>query len=225
MRRVAVLSHRDVAHELGHLGTWLDDRGDEVIRVFREDDPTLPSGDLLVALGSPDSVALGHCRTPAEREIAFVEAWLASGRPYVGICFGAQTLARATGGAVHRMPATYRAYTALDHDVLDHDVNQSVASCLGGRWAVWHEDAIVAPDAAVRAAHLPHADAVFRVGRAWGLQPHVEFTSAIVERLARTVSVPETDWRGLWEGLRDDEEGHRTRAWSLFDAIVSDLDA
>lgn len=242
MPQVLVLSHEAVAAELGHLGSWLEDRGHSVTRVYRETSPSLPDADLLVALGSPSSVAEGHCAAPAAREIAMVESWVTSGRPYLGICFGAQTLARATGGSVRRMSSTFRAYTALDVSapVVARAVEPSAPSLdLSGRWAVWHEDAITAPRHAECLAALDRrdsqpaadgkgseasrvasrADMVFRIGDAWGLQPHIEFTSAIVERLARTVKVPDVDWRDLWEGLRDDEEGHRSRAWSVLDAV------
>lgn len=224
MRRVLVLSHEEVAAELGHLGTWLEDRGHSVTRAYREAMTSLPDADLLIALGSPTSVADGHCAAPAAREIAMVESWVATGRPYMGICFGAQTLARATGGSVRRMASTFRAYTTLDRAVPESD--QLVD--LSGRWAVWHEDAITAPRTAKVVADLEHrdpqlglfgADMVFRVGDAWGLQPHVEFTSRIVERLARQVGVPDADWRALWEGLRDDEDDHRRRAWTILDVV------
>lgn len=247
MSRVLVLSHEAVAAELGHLGSWLEDRGHSVTRVYRETSPSLPDADVLVALGSPSSVAEGHCAAPAAREIALVDSWVTTGRPYLGICFGAQTLARATGGSVRRMSSTFRSYTALD--VSERDVPALVVAGavepsarsldLSGRWAVWHEDAITAPRHAERLAVLDRADSqpvvdghgsaaspvtsradmVFRIGDAWGLQPHIEFTSTIVERLARTVKVPEAAWRDLWEGLRDDEDGHRSRAWSVLDAV------
>ncbi len=210
MRSFAVLSHRDVAAELGHIGSWFEERDASVLRIFREDEPDLPDVDALIVLGSPCSVAEGHCLAPARREIEFVRTWIADDRPYLGVCFGAQALARAAGGSVSRMPTTFRAYTELVTETPE----------LSGRWAVWHEDAISAPTSA--SARLPHADAAFRVGRAWGVQPHVEFTSDIVERLARTVNVDESNWRTLWSDLRDDEVGHRSRAHALLDAIFGE---
>lgn len=210
MARIAVLSHRDIAHELGNFGTWLETRSWSLERVYREDSPSLPSADALVVLGSPTSVADGHCAAPAAKEIAWVGEWLASGRPYLGICFGAQVLARALGGSVSRMADTYRSFTSFS------DVGEPA---LDDRWAVWHEDAITAPSDADLMARLPHADAAFRVDAAWGVQPHIEFTAPIVERLGRRFGVDEEKWRSLWDELRFAEDDHRGRAHRLLDRV------
>lgn len=210
MTTFAVLSHRDVAAELGHLGTWLEARNTRVSRLFREDSLQIPDADALIVLGSPTSVAEGHCQTAARQEIELVASWIADDRPFLGVCFGAQALACAAGGSVRRMDRTFRAYTEVETEHPN----------LEGRWAVWHEDAISAPGEAI--ASLPHADAAFRVGRAWGVQPHVEFTSDIVERLARAFGVDDSAWRGLWESLRDDEDGHERRTHRLLDEIFPD---
>ena len=210
MTTFAVLSHRDVAAELGHLGTWLEARNTRVSRLFREDSLQIPDADALIVLGSPTSVAEGHCQTAARQEIELVASWIADDRPFLGVCFGAQALACAAGGSVRRMDHTFRAYTEVETEHPN----------LEGRWAVWHEDAISAPGEAI--ASLPHADAAFRVGRAWGVQPHVEFTSDIVERLARAFGVDDSAWRGLWESLRDDEDGHERRTHRLLDEIFPD---
>lgn len=210
MTRVAVLSHRDVAHELGNLGTWIEERGWTLQRLFREDSPPIPDADALVVLGSPTSVAGGYCAPPAEREIEWVAQWVASDRPFLGICFGAQVLARVHGGSVRRMDHTYRSFSCLA------DVGEEA---LGGSWAVWHEDAISAPPTARRLASMPHADAAFRVGAAWGVQPHIEFTADIVERLARAFGVEDDKWRALWSDLRDAEDDHRIRSHALLDRV------
>ena len=39
MSTIAILAHRDVAHELGHLGDWCEARGHRVSRLVREDAP------------------------------------------------------------------------------------------------------------------------------------------------------------------------------------------
>ena len=214
--RAIVLSHRGVADELGHIGEWLSDSGMSIDRVYREDDPKIPDGDLLVVLGSPNSVASGHCLPPAQAEIEAVRAWVAADRPYVGVCFGAQVLARAFGGSVSRMGRTYREY-------IDFETAQGAPSVLEGRWAVWHEDAITAPSEAEVLARLPHADTVFRIGRAWGLQPHVEFDATIVRNLGDVVGIPEEQWLPLHRALSDDDAGHASRSRALLDHIAAEI--
>ena len=172
-------------------------------------------GDLLISLGSPSSVAEGHMGSEAAAEVELVTDWVSTGRPFIGVCFGAQVLARALGGSVRRMPTTFRAYRSVE-------IGPTAPSGLDGRWAVWHEDAITAPTGSEVLATLPHADAVFRNGRAWGVQPHIEFDSSIVRRLAETMSVPAGEWESLYEDLRADDSGHAHRSAALLDAMSGD---
>lgn len=215
--RAVVLSHRQVAAELGHIGDWLAEKGFGVERVHREDAPTVPDADLLVVLGSPNSVATGHCEPPALAEIELVKDWVERGRPYVGICFGAQVLARALGGSVRRMDATYRAFAEVD-------CADEAPPELSGKWVLWHEDSITAPPDAQVLARVPHADVAFRQGNAVGLQPHIEFDSEIVERLARIVNIADDEWRPLRDALEREEANHASRARSLLDAVWLSFD-
>jgi GMP synthase (glutamine-hydrolysing) len=215
--RAVVLSHRQVAAELGHIGDWLTEKGFGVERVHREDAPAVPDADLLVVLGSPNSVATGHCEPPALTEIALVKDWVERGRPYVGICFGAQVLARALGGSVRRMDTTYRAFAEVD-------CADEAPPELSGKWVLWHEDAITAPPDARVLARVPHADVAFRRGNAIGLQPHIEFDSEIVERLARIVNIADDEWRPLRDALEREDANHATRARSLLDAVWLSFD-
>lgn len=216
MPAAVILSHRAVAHETGHIGSWLESNDYEVIHVYREDpDVGLKSveGDVLFALGSPNSVATGFCLEPARSEIDLVSDWVSSGRAYVGVCFGAQVLACALGGSVHRMDVTYRAYGEM---VLSNEAPDACA----GSWAVWHEDAIRAPSQAQVLARLPHADTIFRVGNAWGIQPHIEFTSGIVQRLAEAFEVGSADVIKLHDDLRRNEVDHARRTHDLLTHIL-----
>ena len=219
MKRAVVLSHREVAHELGNIGSWFELRGYEVVNMYREDSPVSlenVGGDILFVLGSPNSVADGYCLAPAQHEIELVRRWVSSSRPYIGICFGAQVLACALGGSVRRMDQTFRAFTEMTLAPSAPDVVQ-------GNWAVWHEDAITAPIGADVMARLPHADTFFRVGNAWGIQPHIEFTGDIVERLATTFKVDTPDVVAVVDGLRANEADHARRTHLLLDFIITHL--
>ena len=206
-----VLSHHHVAHELGNVGTWLEARGFSPTRIYREDAGNIPEADLLVVLGSPGSVAEGYCLPPATAEIEAVATWLTTGKPYIGICFGAQVLACALGGTVRRMPNTFRGFVEVEHS--------PTKSYLNGRWALWHEDAITAPANAEVLASLPHADMVFRDGNAWGIQPHIEFDAPIVERLGQSMGVAATEWQMLHAELHADKN-YSHRAHHLLDGIL-----
>ena len=217
MKRAIVLSHRAVAHELGNIGTWFELRDYEVEHVYREDSPVSledVGGEILFVLGSPNSVADGYCLAPAQQEIELVRQWVSGGRQFVGICFGAQVLACALGGSVRRMDQTFRAFTEMT-------LTPSAPEVVQGNWAVWHEDTITAPVGAEVMARLPHADTIFRVGNAWGIQPHIEFTSEIVERLATTFKVDSPDVAALVDGLRASEADHARRTHELLDYIAN----
>ena len=216
MPSAVVLSHRDIAHELGHLGEWLSNNGYEVERRFREDSPTVPESDVLIALGSPGSVALGYCAPAGEEEISAIQNWLGSGRPFLGICYGAQALTCALGGTVERMSSTDRGWMTLASDESDH-------AALVGPWLVWHEDALRAPASATVRARSGNADQVFSQGRAWGIQFHPELTSGLLDEMASGLGAPDEDYLPLVAAMAQDEEGHRTRAHRLFDAWAADV--
>ena len=122
-----------------------------ITRVYREENPNLPMADLLIVMGSPTSVANGHAGANALAEVAQVKEWLAAGRPYLGLCFGAQILATALDGRVNRMPETFRGFVPLGNARVD----------LQGPWLTWHQDAITAPGSAQIHGSLGHADILF----------------------------------------------------------------
>lgn len=212
MPSAVVLSHRSVAHELGHLEPWLERNGFLVRRIFREERPELPDADLLVVLGSPNSVATGYCEPPADAEIAMVGEWIKRDRPYLGVCFGAQVLARALGGSVRRMAETYRSFAPM---MLSDNAPQS----LTGSWALWHEDAITAPSDSTVLAAVPHADTVFVHGSAWGVQPHIEFTPDSVARLGPSMNIAREVLEPFYQAMMDDESGLAERAGLLLDTF------
>ncbi len=218
MPTAVVLSHRAVAHELGPLGAWLDARGFEVSRIHREDAPAVPDADLLVVLGSPGSVADGFCSPADEAEITQVRDWVEAERPYLGICFGSQVLARALGGSVERMRSTDRGWMTLASDEADQAV-------FAGPWMVWHEDGLTAPATARVRARSGKADQVFSYRRAWGIQFHPELDSASLERMAVATGAGPEAYEPLVTAMRNDEEGHRQRSLRLFDAFWADVSA
>jgi GMP synthase-like glutamine amidotransferase len=216
--RAVVLSHRAVAHELGHLEPWLDalTQG-RIDRVFREDGDAELDGDLLVVLGSPFSVADGHCAPWAAAEIDVVRAWVGAGRPYLGICFGSQVLARALGGSVHRRDETFRAYDVLP-------LAAGAPASLAGPWLTWHEDAVTAPPGSEVLATLPHADLAFRAGRAWAIQSHVEVTGDSLERMLAALDVEPSVGEPVVSALRRAEESAdppKARVAALLDDVAA----
>jgi putative intracellular protease/amidase len=74
--------------------------------------------DLLVVLGAPwaayDDVGIGRWLTP---ELRWLSGVVAAGGAVLGICFGAQVLARALGGSVARSADPEIGWVRIDSDV------------------------------------------------------------------------------------------------------------
>jgi GMP synthase (glutamine-hydrolysing) len=116
-------------------------------------------------------------------EIGFVRSAVAAGTPFLGICLGAQMLARALDHPVY--PAGIREFgfeqlhptAAAAHDRL------LSAFEVGARVFHWHEDTFDLPDGATLLATGDHVETqAFRYGEtSWGLQFHFEVDRAEVE--------------------------------------------
>jgi GMP synthase-like glutamine amidotransferase len=102
------------------------------------------------------------------------------GRPVLGVCLGAQLLARALGGAVFRAPQPEVGW--LDVELVPAAAGDPVLGPLPRRFAAlqWHEYAYSLPPGAVELARSPVCNQAFRAGAAWGVQFHPEVTAAQV---------------------------------------------
>ena len=150
----------------------------ELCQVFRGDE--VPS-DLegfsgLVVMGGPMSVTsdAGFATRPGELEL--LARAIANGVPTLGVCLGAQLLARAAGGEVYAGNGveigfgSVRVEPAAQQDYL--------LSSLGERQTVlhWHGDTFTLPAGAVRLCSndLYENQAFSLGGSAWGFQFHFE---------------------------------------------------
>lgn len=165
----------------GTLDEWLPAAGLELDVLAPWDGDELPERvtrhQALVVMGGPQQ-AYDDTSAPWLRATkALLRSAVADDVPVLGVCLGAQLLAEATGGRVargeHGIEAGARLVVKRDaawDDPLFRDVP------LTPTVFQWHEDAVVAlpPSAVLLAGSTMYPYQAFRVGRAYGLQFHVE---------------------------------------------------
>jgi GMP synthase-like glutamine amidotransferase len=171
---------------VGRLGDWLTEGGLELDVVHG------PASAAVSVDGYAGLVVLGGPRSAGDAEVAPVRQVLrdavAAEVPTLAICLGAQMLALAHGGQVHRNPdgpelgaqlIAKRSAASRDPLFGPLPITPDVVQ--------WHFDAItVLPAGAIQLASSPACEhQAFRLGRlAWGIQFHIETTTDVVRSWA-----------------------------------------
>jgi GMP synthase-like glutamine amidotransferase len=155
------------------------ERGDRLDRWFTANGDAPPGEpaewDAIMVFGGvqhPDSDS-DHAWLAGER--AFIESALATRVPILGVCLGAQLVARAAGARVG--PARRSEVGWHDVDVEEAAAGDPVLGALPRRVTAfqWHYYGFELPDGAVRLASSPAGNQAYRLGeRAWGVQFHPE---------------------------------------------------
>lgn len=189
MARLKILVFQHVPHEpLGTLDPLLKKAGFRIRYVnFARDPQQVPSLDgyaALIILGGPMNVDQVHDFPNLATEVSLIQDALDRGISILGICLGAQLLARALGSPVR--PDHAREIGWSDVDLTAEGMADPVLSAFGPRQQVfqWHEDAIELPAGAV---HLASSEAcevqAFRFGEcAYAFQFHLEVDRSLIER-------------------------------------------
>lgn len=189
----------------GAITDWALDRGHDVAvtRLDRGESLPAPDGaDLYVVLGGPMSVddVEEYPWLGAERD--FIRHALAADRAVLGVCLGAQQLARALGAAVQTHDHTEIGWFPVEATGVASD---TVFGALPETYPAfhWHGDRFAVPDGATLTATsegCPTQAFVARDGRAVGIQFHLEATPESVRTLVDAAGVPES---GPWVQDRD----------------------
>ena len=185
MPRVVAVRH--VAFEdLGNIAPLLTARGHDVVYLdagVADLSLVLEPGDILIVLGGPIG-AYEEGRYPfLADELRLIERALKQNTPVLGICLGAQLLARALGARVYRGTAREIGAGGID---LSPEGHRSCLRHFAGAPQVlhWHGDTFDLPAGAVRLAStaITPNQAFQRGTKVLGLQFHVEAEARQIER-------------------------------------------
>jgi GMP synthase-like glutamine amidotransferase len=171
----------------GRFGEYFAARGDElsVVRLYEGDAlPDSPAGlDLVISLGGPMNVYEDEAYPFLADETEFLRRAMAAGTVVIGVCLGAQLIARAAGASVYRAPVKEVGW--MNVSLTEKGAEDPLFGGLPSPLPVlqWHGDTFDIPPGGehlAASADCPHQ--AFRAGSAWGLQFHLEATPAMIAR-------------------------------------------
>jgi GMP synthase-like glutamine amidotransferase len=139
--------------------------------------------DGLLVLGGGQFAGDDEAHPYLPAELAAIRAFAAAGKPVLGICLGAQLLARALGGTVRRHHTPEVGFTVIDatEAAAADPLLQGLAPL--PRLMHWHYDTFDLPQGAtLLATNAVCANQAFSAGPGlYGLQFHLEVDARIVE--------------------------------------------
>jgi GMP synthase (glutamine-hydrolysing) len=206
MARPKVLVFQHVPYEpLGTLDPLLKEAGFRIryVNFGREPEarPRLDKYEALIVLGGPMNSDQIDSYPNLLTEVAIIRDAVDRGMSVLGICLGAQLLAKALGGTVSRNER--REIGWHDIEMTAAGRNDPVLSTFAPWQPVfqWHEDGIGLPPGAERLAGSPASEVqAFRFGElAYGFQFHLEVNRPLIERW---LTVPDH------QATLEEEKGH-----------------
>jgi GMP synthase (glutamine-hydrolysing) len=176
--RVLVIQHHPQEGP-GWLGQYLEEQGHQLVFVQAHAGQALPADtqgfQALLCLGGPMNVYEEEAHPWLVAEDGLLKQALAVDCPVLGICLGAQLIAKAAGAAVSPAPVQEIGWRRVQ--LTPQGQADPLFAGLGPELSVlqWHGDTFALPAGAAllaRGDEVPHQ--ALGLGRAYGLQFHVE---------------------------------------------------
>lgn len=195
----------------GLIGQALEEAGVAVdlVRPYRGE--AIPEGVTdhagVVVLGGAQNARADDTHPYMPGLVAYMKATVDAGRPLLGVCLGAQLLARAYGADNLIGGAPEFGWQPVER--LPRAEDDPVLGDLPDRFPIfeWHDDTFTLPSDAVHLARSPGAEhQAFRIGRAgYGMQFHFEADTALVDTWTRTFEDAVMLRDPTWVGRRAEE--------------------
>jgi GMP synthase (glutamine-hydrolysing) len=221
--RGRVLIVRHVPWERSHrLGQVLAQRFELIERcpIEGHELPPVEAVDAAVFMGGPMGADEDREFPALAAEREWIREAVERHLPTLGICLGAQLLARALGGQVHRGERPEICWAPI----VVHEPKDPLLGPLAAETVVlhWHSDVFDLPEGALSLASSEQTrHQAFRFGRSWGLLFHPEADRELVASwLAEPAMVrevpPDTDWEHDPAELVE----RSTRAFNAFAELI-----
>ena len=232
MSRILVCQH--VAFEiLGTLNPLLKSYGVRIKYVnFGRDPDARPSLDGyrgLVVLGGPMNVDQVAEHPHLTTEVELIREAIDRGLPVLGICLGAQLIAKALGACVG--PSPEKEIGWYDVTLTESGRNDPLFAHFGGTEKIfqWHGDTFAIPKGAVHLAASPGCThQAFRYGdNVYALQFHLEVDEALIERWlnvpVHVAELAELSGNVDPDSIRSDTHEHIEQLRSLADCTFTEF--
>ncbi len=214
----ALIVEHERATPGGYVSRWLSAR-DAELEILQmdvvEDVPDPREFELIVPLGS-EFAAYDDSLPWIEREKRFLLDAVEADVPVLGVCFGAQLLARLLGGDVWRSERSEIGWLPVR--------TREPELVPPGPWFQWHFDTFSLPPGANLIADSPVGPQAYTVGRSLGVQFHPEVTVEVMADWVRVyrheLDADGVDPDALLEETRRREDETRAAAYKLFDAFT-----
>jgi GMP synthase-like glutamine amidotransferase len=191
-------------------GTYEDvlrERRIELHRVEIDEGELLPDWrayDAIVAMGGPMSAGDDEALPWLTDEKRLIAEAVGAGTPFWGVCLGVQLLAASLGARVYPGPAPE--VGILPVALTDEGRKDPVFGALPDELPSlqWHGDTFDLPPSAVRLAGSPaYPNQAFKIGRAYGVQFHLEVSPALAREWAEVPEYASSLERVLGPGALD----------------------
>ena len=178
--------------DLARIENWAEDRGHEISKTLLFDGQELPGideFDWLVIMGGPMNIYEEDKYPWLASEKRFIRDTIASNKIVLGICLGGQLIADVLGGKVRRN--LYKEIGWHPVKLTPEGQKSRIFSVLPNTFMAfhWHGDTFEIPPQALRAAESEScANQAFALGKAIGLQFHLESSMDSIDHLIKNCS-------------------------------------